>query len=765
MTTARAFGTLASLCGTMLLVMVTSLHLTSDVRAGTRPAATPQSAPRSSAAPHSITTWEQVAPILYGNCTTCHHPHGSGPFSLLSYGDARRWGTQVAQVTASHYMPPWLPAHGYGDFADERVLRQAQIDTLAAWVKAGMPEGNPAKAPPQPVYNTEWVGGEPDLILTVEQPFALPASGSDLFHNFILPFPLSGTHYIRAMEIRPSAPEVVHHANVLIDRTASLRRQHLADWQAGVEGMELNIDAGNTFDPDGHFLFWKADTPLLTEPPGMAWQLDGGSDLVLNMHLKPSGRAMLVTAQIGLYFTPDPPTQQPMLLQLEHDRALDIAAGDPHFVVEDHLTLPGPVSLLGIYPHAHYLGKDLQGWAMLPDGRKRWLIWIRDWDIDRQAVYRFREPVTLPRGSTVYMRYSYDNSAANPHNPHLPPVRVQAGNRSVDEMGHLWLQVLPQAEPGDKLDPRLLLEEAWMRRRLEKDPGDSVARYNLGSALEGEGRFKEAATTFQSQLARNGSDARSLNGLGGALEGEGDWQAASKAYERAIDTTPDDCDARFDLARLELKHALPGEAESQFRAMLSRCPEDAAVHSGLGTALSARGQDLAAEDEFRKALQIDATDFSANYALGVKALEANQLDVAVSDLSRAVTTNGRDLDAREHLALAFAQSGRLQDAATQLRQGTRFAPDDAALHALLSQVLAATGDLQEALQEQTQSVKLQPNDPDQWNNLGVLDARLGKSADAAADFRHALRLKPGDAQAEANLQRLQGNTAQAPAPR
>ena len=179
-------------------------------------------------------TWSgQIASLVYGNCTTCHHPGGAGPFSLLTYQDARRWGPQMATVTSSRYMPPWLPEHGYGDFADERRLSSEQIALIAKWVAAGMPEGDASAAPPPPAYSETWQYGTPDLILTVERPFTLAASGTDVFRNFVLPYPLKQTHYIRAMEIRPAAPQIVHHANILIDRTASFRRAHPARMEGG----------------------------------------------------------------------------------------------------------------------------------------------------------------------------------------------------------------------------------------------------------------------------------------------------------------------------------------------------------------------------------------------------------------------------------------------------------------------------------------------------------------------------------------------------
>jgi Flp pilus assembly protein TadD/mono/diheme cytochrome c family protein len=703
----------------------------------------------------SAVTWShQIAPLVYNNCTTCHHPGGAGPFSLLTYEDARRWGKQMAVVTASRYMPPWLPEHGYGDFADERRLSNEEIALIAKWVQTGMAEGDASAAPPAPKYSANWQYGAPDLVLKVELPFTLPASGTDVFRNFVLPYPLQQTHYIRAMEIRPAVPQIVHHANILIDRTASFRRAHPAQWKEGVPGMELEVDTGNDFDPDSNFLFWKPDTPVLVEPEGMPWRLDPGNDLILNMHLKPSGKPETASAEIGLYFTDKPPSKQPMLLQLEHDAALDIPAGDRDFVVEDALRLPVDVEVLGIYPHAHYLGKRMEAWATLPDQKKKWLILIPGWDIDRQSVYRYRTPMYLPKGSIVHMRYTYDNSSANEHNPHTPPVRVKAGNRSEDEMAHLWLQVLPVNVPPGSPDPRLLLQEAWMRNWLNKDPGDIIPLYNLASALAGEGKYQEAVTIYRHALALHPEDERTLNELGAAIENSGDWQQAQKMFLQDIAAHPGTCNARFNLARSELRHDQANNAEQQFRTMLEQCPADATIHSGLGAALDSEGHADAAEAEFRAALEIDAHDFTALYNLGGLALQAGQPQQAADLLHSAVEQRPKDVDARQQLAAAYALSGRMSDAVVQLRAAIMLSPASPDLHAQLSQALTSMGQLEPAIAERKTALHLRANDPDDWNNLGVLEARAGRIAEAREDFLRALQLAPNHAQARSNLQRL-----------
>ncbi len=716
--------------------------------------------------PHSHThaaetpiTWSrQIAPIVYRNCAVCHHPGGAGPFSLLSYADARRRAPQILEVTQSRYMPPWLPAPGYGDFANTRRLTDEDLALLKKWIESGTPQGDLSEAPPPPHYDSTWQLGQPDLILTIQHPWTLAASGTDVFRNFVLPYPLAQTHFIRAMEILPGVPQVVHHANVLIDRTASFRHDHPADWKDGIPGMELELDAGNSFDPDSHFLFWKPDTPLLEEAAGMPWRLDPGNDLILNMHLKPSGKPETIDARIGLWFADRPPSKFPMLLQLDDDRDLDIPPGARNFVVHDELTLPTDVDVLGIYPHAHYLGRELDGWAILPNGQKQWLIRIPAWDIDRQSVYRYRNPVFIPRGSVLHMHYVYDNSADNIHNPNSPPIRVRAGNRSVDEMAHLWIQVLPVNTPKGSPDPRLLLERAWMEHRLAREPGDSIALYNLASTLASLGQYKPAIDDYRRLLTDHPpgqtEDPRTLNALGAALEGSGDISGAEDSFRRALVVDPSNCNAHFNLATVALRQSRFPDAETQFRALIENCPADPAAHDGLGVALLASGDAASAQTEFHSALAINPADFTALYHLGEIAIASGRAADAIDLLTSASRQNPADIDTRERLAMAFAQSGRTTDALAQLRDAVRLSPSDPALHSLLSQLFASSGQLQQAIDEQNLALHLQPQDPDGWNNLGVLEARIGKPDAARADFEHALALAPQNAEARANLARL-----------
>jgi tetratricopeptide (TPR) repeat protein len=424
---------------------------------------------------------------------------------------------------------------------------------------------------------------------------------------------------------------------VLLDRTGSARRQDALDPGAGFAGMDVELESSR-FEPDSHFLSWKPGTAAVSEPDDMAWTIDRDTDLVLNLHLQPSGKPESIRPVLGLYFTDRAPTRFPMLVQLEHDGALDIAPESTDFAVTDHYVVPVDVFVLGVYPHAHYLGRDVQGWATLPDGSRRSLVWIRDWDLNWQGVYRYAEPVFLPRGSRIEMRIQYDNSAENPRNPSVPPRRVRAGNRSLDEMGHLWLQLLPRS-PED----RVALQEALMRRRLEKYPGDFVAHANLAAALEAQGRGEEALREYQSARRARPGSAAVLNNVGALLLSLGREQEAIETYREALRVDPGYVSARYNLGNALVARGAFAEAASHYEEIVRQRPDDAAALTNLGAAL----------------LAVDRTSEAAPV------------------LTRAVALEPASLNARFNLARALIAQGRLEDALAQLEAAHRLAPDDA----------------------------------------------------------------------------------------
>lgn len=521
-----------------------------------------------------------IAPIVYAKCAPCHHPGDAAPFPLLSYQDVKKRAAQVAAAVRSRYMPPWLPEHGHGEFAGDRSLSPEQIETIQDWVRNGSPEGPPDQTPPAPSFNSDWQLGQPDLVLDAQSSVDLPASGRDLYWNVIFTPNLATRRWVRAIEIRPGIPRVVHHANLLVDRTGSAHRHEIAPGK-GFPGMDLVIDR-SPFDPDGNFLFWKPGGTPHIEPDGFAWRLDPGDELVLNLHLQPSGKPEKVRPSIGLYFTDKPQTRFPLLVQLEDDEHLDIPAGARDFVISDEFRLPLDAAVLAVYPHAHYLGKLLEAWATLPDGSRKWLIRIPSWDANWQAVYYYREPLDLPAGSVIHMRYHYDNSSVNPRNPNDPPQRVRAGNQATDEMGHLWLQILPRG-PGDR---RRELQEAVIHHRLEKNPDDAVAHMNLGAILLSRLDPQEAVTELRAAARLDPKLPEALNMLGLALSTLNRNVEAIPEFEKALRVRPDYPAARFNLATALAKTGKIEEAIAILRQVLAANPDDAYAKKRLAELLA-----------------------------------------------------------------------------------------------------------------------------------------------------------------------------------
>ena len=378
------------------------------------------------AAAQQVTYSKDVAPLVADRCAMCHHTGGSAPFSLLSYADAKRHASQIAAVTASRFMPPWKAAPSNGPFVGQHPLSDDEIRRLQQWAADGAPEGDPRQVPPAPVFTEGWQLGTPDLVVTLPQPYTLGPDGTDVFRIFVLPIPTDRLRFVRGIEFRPGNAKVVHHANLRIDTTPASRTLDAQDPAPGYDG----LIARSAEYPDGHFLGWTPGqvSPLL--PASLTWRLEPHTDLVAELHMQPTGRSETVAPSIGLYFSDLPPTRTPAMLRLGRQN-IDIPAGDARYVITDAYTLPVDVDLLAIQPHAHYRAHDVRGFATLPDGSTRALIDIADWDFRWQHVYRFVTPPKLPKGTTVAMRYVYDNSEDDPRNPQRPPTRARWGQRSV----------------------------------------------------------------------------------------------------------------------------------------------------------------------------------------------------------------------------------------------------------------------------------------------------------------------------------------------
>ena len=575
--------------------------------------------PTSAQGAATVTFTKDVAPILYANCVTCHRPGELAPFSLISYADARQHAKQIAAVTKSRFMPPWKPEASDFPFADERRLSDAAIQLLQQWVDQGAQEGNAADLGPPPAFESSWHLGMPDLVVAMPEAVDVPADGKDVFRNIVLKVPLARPRYVQAVEFHPGNGRVLHHARILVDETDSSHWRDLEDPGPGFGGME----APEAHFPDGHFLGWAPGK--LAAKESLPWLLAPGTDFVIQMHLRPTGKPERLQASIGLFFSDAPPRAAPVMLRLG-SRTLDIAPGNANYEVADSYTLPVDVTVLRVYPHAHYLGKDIAVTARFPDGSTKSLLHIASWDFNWQDEYRFAAPVALPKGTVVSTHYVYDNSTANVHNPHNPPVRVKFGPDATDEMCELLLQLVPS-------DPA-----AFAPLRAD------VARRTLASDIAGD----------EKRVADAPDDFAARDALGSDYFQAGRQDDSLKELTAALRLKPDHAVANFNISVIEMLQGKLDDAAGHLRKAIAVRPDYAEAHNNLGILLLRQGSIDPAVAEFRDVLRIHPDGSDAHYNLGRALLAAGRMQEAVGHLRAALTAKPDSLSMLDDLAWILA---------------------------------------------------------------------------------------------------------------
>ncbi len=633
-----------------------------------------------------VTFTRDVAPILFEHCVACHREGGIGPFSLEMYPGARERAERIAAMTAARHMPPWLPESGPEPFVGERRLSEEAIGTLRRWADGGAPEGDPAVLPASPRFAAGWRLGEPELVVTMAEPYIVPESGRDVFRSFVVPVPTGRDRFVEAMEFRPGNHEVVHHAVLLVDAARSTRHLDALDPGPGWAGMQ----AGLAESPDGHFLGWTPGKTSLEVPDGMAWRLPRASDLVLQLHLLPRPDAAPVQVQVGFHFG-DAPTRTSTRLRLGA-KAMTIPAGEANYRIRDAYRLPVDVELVGLYPHAHYLGKEMRAWAEFEDGRRRSLLHIPDWDFNWQAEYRFARPVSLPAGAELAMEFSYDNTAGNPQNPHHPPRRVLYGPESSDEMGDLWVQVVPKREEdlaALKLDfarKETAARLAGYRFKLDRNPEDAKALFSLAGMLAALGERGEAIRHLDEAVRVRPDFALALSDLGRLHFLNGDVDRAVALFSRAITASPELPQAHHNLGTVRLAQRNAEEAEAHFRRALEDWPEFAEAHYGLGEALEARGEPAEALDHYRRAASVKPDFALAHFRLGNLLARTDDGDAAVRHYDAALAAEPDLAPALFNRAAVLARQGETDQAARSLEQLLQLEPDHREARELLSRI-------------------------------------------------------------------------------
>lgn len=651
-----------------------------------------------------VTFCRDVAPILFSRCANCHRPGEAGPFSLLTYAEARAHARQIRDVTRSRFMPPWLPEAGHLRFQGERQLNDKEIETLDRWVAAGAPEGDVADLPPAPKFVFGWQLGEPDLVL--ESPlFQLPAAGSDRFRNFVLTVPIDRTRWVRAVELRPENPRVIHHARLGIDTTLESVRRDAADSQPGYEGMAWGQD------PSGQLITW---TPGMLPDKGMegaAWKLTPDMKLVLHTHLQPSGKQETVGFRVGLHYADAQPSERPMILRVG-SRDIDVPANKAYHIVNDAYELPIDVDAFSIFPHAHKLCRQIVVKAALPDGADRTLIVIRAFDEKWHDKYRFAEPVRLSKGTQLKTQFIYDNSPANVRNPHQPPQRVVYGSNADDEMSDVYLQVTP-------VDP---------------------AQYAVLEEHQKQAELQSKIIGYRKTLELNPDDMWSLEGLASCYVAAQQPAKAIQLLAQHQQLLKESQQAATIMGMAYLATNDAPKAETILAGALTKDDKLPLAWLGLAQSLVAQQKLKHPEDALRRAIQLAPQLSVARLDLVDLLVTEQRLDEAV-----AVARSTVELAPDEHLPLLklanlYAQQRKYDASLSSFAAARKLAPFVYSPQSSLAIACYQQGDEPNANRLLAEAVKLDAKDPVPRFFLGQIARRNSSWAEAQRNLQLAADL-------------------------
>jgi len=413
--------------------------------------------------PSKPTYAQHVAPILNEHCVQCHRPGEVAPFSLLGYENAKKWSTMAATVTHRRQMPPWKAKDGFGEFADANRLTDEEIAILSNWDKASAPRGDKAKEPKPPTFTSEWALGRPDLIVSQSKPYEVTPEGTDEYRNFIIKTNFPEAKWVKAMDVKPGNPRVVHHVICYLDNTG--QSEKLA--AKATDGKEGYVTFGGVgFLPNGSFGGWAPGLRARALPAGKAFKLEPGTRLVMQVHYNKSGKTEMDKTQLGIYFAKEPVDQQVELAWL-FNLLLKIPAGEKAHKQVYTQFIPADITVYGVMPHMHLLGKEMKAWVEKPDKSTIPLIYIEDWDFNWQLNYQFKTPVKVPKGSKIIVEAVYDNSSGNPNNPNNPPKQVHVGEGTADEMQLLIAAYTVDGKKADKEKPSVRLPGVVRQMILE----------------------------------------------------------------------------------------------------------------------------------------------------------------------------------------------------------------------------------------------------------------------------------------------------------
>lgn len=386
---------------------------------------------------------EDIAKIIYDNCTVCHRPGEIAPMPFTNYQQVSAYANTIESVTSIKYMPPWTPDPNYRHFLDERGLTNQEIQLIKDWVTNGVPQGNPSLEPPLPQFPTGSQLGTPDLVLSFAQEFTHQGNNQDQYQIMVLPSNLTQDKDIAAIEFRPGNKKIAHHAILALDTTGQARILDAQTPEYGYEGF-----GGFGFNAlDINWATWVPGTNPTFSPMGIGRKLYKNSDVLIQMHYAPSPILEKDSSYINIFYSKNPVNRYVSTAPL--NTPLNLTNGPfvigPNQIKTFHSTYSVPIdaSLLSIGPHCHLLGKSWEVFAIKPTGDTIPLIKMDEWDFNWQGSFNFKKLIPIPAGSVIHAFGEYDNTINNPNNPNNPPQFMTWGESTNEEMFLVYFSFVP----------------------------------------------------------------------------------------------------------------------------------------------------------------------------------------------------------------------------------------------------------------------------------------------------------------------------------
>lgn len=392
-------------------------------------------------------TWaDDVAPILYNNCTKCHNANGIAPFPLMTYNDASSMGFFISNAVSAGVMPPWPPDTAYTRLAHERVLSSSERQAIIDWVNGGTPQGNLANAPTPPVYTGSAEILNPNLAIAMPT-YTIPTT-QDIYRCFVIPSGTSQNEYITEIEVLPGNRNIVHHVLVYQDQSSLPSMLDANDPGPGYTNF------GGTGSPTSTLVTgWVPGQGKYTLPNNMGILLQANTNIIMQIHYPAGAIGQTDSTKVNFKFSSG--TVRNVTLNPVLNHSYNLTDGPLHIPADSIKTFHAQetatlnASLLTVAPHMHLIGRTIKSWAITPNQDTIPFISIPSWNFMWQGFYNFQRLIHIPLNSQLYAEAVYDNTSANTFNPNSPPQDVYAGEATTDEMLVVYFAYTPY-QPGDE---------------------------------------------------------------------------------------------------------------------------------------------------------------------------------------------------------------------------------------------------------------------------------------------------------------------------